>query len=53
MTPEELASLIRAVLLDAAAEGRVALDPSDIPDPVRVERPRDRDNGDWSTNAAM
>ena len=53
MTPEELASLIRAVLLDAAAEGRVALDPSDIPDPVRVERPRNRDNGDWSTNAAM
>lgn len=53
MTPEELASLIRAVLLDAAADGRVALDPSDIPDPVRVERPRNRDNGDWSTNAAM
>ena len=53
MTPEELASLIRAVLLDAAAGGRVALDPSDIPDPVRVERPRNRDNGDWSTNAAM
>ena len=53
MTPEELASLIRAVLLDAAAQGRVALDPSDIPDPVRVERPRNRDNGDWSTNAAM
>ena len=53
MTPEELASLIRAVLLDAATEGRIALDPSDIPDPVRVERPRNRDNGDWSTNAAM
>ena len=53
MTPEELASLIRAVLLDAAADGRVALGPSDIPDPVRVERPRNRDNGDWSTNAAM
>ena len=53
MTPEELAALIRATLLDAAAAGRISIDPSLVPDPVTVERPRVREHGDWATNVAM
>ncbi|MDN6794069.1 MAG: arginine--tRNA ligase [Propionibacterium sp.] len=53
MTPEELADLIRTALLDAATAGRLALDPAAVPDTVKVERPRNRDHGDWSTNVAL
>lgn len=53
MTPEELASLIRSTLLDAAAAGRISIDPALVPDPVTVERPRVREHGDWATNVAM
>ncbi|MHB1287800.1 arginine--tRNA ligase [Georgenia sp.] len=52
MTPAELAALIRAVLLDAVAAGDVALAPEDVPEP-KVERPRQREHGDWATNVAM
>ena len=52
MTPEELAAAIRTVLEEASAEGSLALPAAEIPDP-RVERPRNRDHGDWSTNVAM
>ena len=52
MTPEELAAAIRTILEEASAEGSLALPAAEIPDP-RVERPRNRDHGDWSTNVAM
>ena len=52
MTPEELAAAIRTVLEGASAEGSLALPAAEIPAP-RVERPRNRDHGDWSTNVAM
>ncbi|WP_127131745.1 arginine--tRNA ligase [Georgenia sp. SYP-B2076] len=52
MTPAELAALIRAVLLDAVAAGEVALAAEDVPEP-KVERPRQREHGDWATNVAM
>ena len=52
VTPEELAAAIRTVLEEASAEGSLALPAAEIPDP-RVERPRNRDHGDWSTNVAM
>ena len=52
MTPEELAAAIRTILEEASAEGVLALPAAEIPDP-RVERPRNRDHGDWSTNVAM
>ena len=52
MTPEERAAAIRTVLEEASAEGSLALPAAEIPDP-RVERPRNRDHGDWSTNVAM
>ncbi|KRE42044.1 arginine--tRNA ligase [Knoellia sp. Soil729] len=50
MTPEELSSAIRAALLEASAAGDFT---ADIPAEVRVERPRNRDHGDWSTNVAL
>ena len=51
MTPEELSALIRQILVTQATE--IGLDPDVIPETVKVERPRSRDNGDWSTNVAM
>ena len=53
MTPEELAVLIRNALLDAAQAGTLPLEAEHIPDAVKVERPRNRDHGDWATNVAM
>jgi arginyl-tRNA synthetase len=50
VTPEELSSAIRAALLEATAAGDFT---ADIPAEVRVERPRNRDHGDWSTNIAL
>lgn len=52
MTPEELAVAIRTVLTTAAADGVLALAPEDVPEP-KVERPRQREHGDWATNVAM
>ena len=52
VTPEELAAAIRTILEEASAEGSLALPVAEIPEP-RVERPRNRDHGDWSTNVAM
>ncbi|MFH5824093.1 arginine--tRNA ligase [Georgenia sp. AZ-5] len=52
MTPAELAALIRAVLIDAVTAGDVALATEDVPEP-KVERPRQREHGDWATNVAM
>ncbi|WP_026410306.1 arginine--tRNA ligase [Actinomyces dentalis] len=52
MTPEELANAIHAILLAAAGDGSLDLPVEQIPVP-RVERPRNREHGDWSTNVAM
>ena len=50
MTPEQLSAAIRTALTDAVAAGALAVD---VPAEVRVERPRNRDHGDWSTNIAL
>src|SRR6185436_3592748 len=50
VTPEQLAHAIRNVLAEAVAAGDLAVD---VPDEVRVERPRNRDHGDWSTNVSL
>ena len=50
MTPEELATAIRHALTAAVDAGDLAVD---VPDVVRVERPRQKGHGDWSTNLAM
>ncbi len=53
MTPEQLSLAVRACLLAAAGDGRLRLDPALVPAELRVERPRNREHGDWSTNAAL
>ncbi len=53
MTPEELSLAISACLKDAVAAGEIGLSASDVPDEVRVERPKNRDHGDWATNIAL
>jgi arginyl-tRNA synthetase len=50
VTPEQLALAIRNALIDAVAAGELAVD---VPDEVRVERPRNREHGDWSTNVSL
>lgn len=52
MTPEDLSAAIRDCLAAAVAAGEIALDVDALPEP-RVERPRDREHGDWATNVAM
>ncbi|KNH16029.1 arginine--tRNA ligase [Arthrobacter sp. ZBG10] len=53
MTPEELSLAISACLKDAVAAGEISLAASAVPDEVRVERPKNRDHGDWATNIAL
>ncbi|MDO5081734.1 arginine--tRNA ligase [Buchananella hordeovulneris] len=53
MTPAELAAHVRTALLALIDAGQVALDPAEVPDPVKVERPRSREHGDWATNVAL
>jgi len=50
VTPAELAATIRTCLAEAADAGELRVD---VPDEVRVERPRSRDHGDWATNVAL
>ena len=50
MTPEQLSAAIRAALVAAVDAGDLTVD---VPAAVRVERPRNRDHGDWSTNVAL
>ncbi|GGL42068.1 arginine--tRNA ligase [Phycicoccus endophyticus] len=50
MTPEELSAAIRAALQSVVDSGDLLVA---VPDEVRVERPRNRDHGDWSTNVAL
>lgn len=53
MTPEQLSAAVRDALRDAVAAGDLPLDPADVPATVTVERPRQREHGDWSTNVAL
>ncbi len=53
MTPAELAQSLHAVLTGLVAEGAVPLGPADVPAEVAVERPRQREHGDWATNVAL
>jgi len=53
VTPAELSEALRAVLVAAVDDGTFALDPSAVPAQVHVERPRQREHGDWATNVSM
>ncbi|OIQ80358.1 arginine--tRNA ligase [mine drainage metagenome] len=53
MTPAELSLALRAALVRAVDDGAVDLDLADLPAELHVERPRQREHGDWATNVAM
>ncbi|MDP5228407.1 MULTISPECIES: arginine--tRNA ligase [Arthrobacter] len=53
MTPEQLSAAITACLKAAVADGAITLPEEALSADVRVERPKNRDHGDWATNAAM
>jgi arginyl-tRNA synthetase len=50
VTPEQLSAAIRAALQSAVDAGDLNVT---VPAEIRVERPRNRDHGDWSTNIAL
>jgi arginyl-tRNA synthetase len=50
VTPEQLSAAIRDALASCVDAGDLAVT---VPDEVRVERPKGRDHGDWSTNVAL
>ncbi|WP_430295529.1 arginine--tRNA ligase [Sinomonas sp. B1-1] len=50
MTPEELSAAVSACLADAVRAGEISVD---VPTDVRVERPKNREHGDWATNIAL
>lgn len=52
MTPEELSQTIRVALLSGIDDSDFQISPFDVPE-VSVERPRQREHGDWATNVAM
>ncbi len=51
MTPAELAVAIRRILVEMQLDG--SLGPAELPAEIVVERPKNREHGDWATNAAM
>jgi len=53
VTPAQLAEAVRAALAHAVDDGTFALDAADVPATVHLERPRQREHGDWATNVAM
>jgi arginyl-tRNA synthetase len=53
VTPEQLAQAITAALVQAVDDGTFALATADIPATVHLERPRQREHGDWATNVAL
>jgi arginyl-tRNA synthetase len=53
VTPAELSAALRDALTAAVTAGELSLDPADVPAEVRVERPKNRDHGDWATSVAL
>jgi arginyl-tRNA synthetase len=51
LTPAELAVAIRRILTEMQADG--SLSSAELPAEIVVERPKNREHGDWATNAAM
>src|SRR5690242_20434559 len=50
VTPEQLQALVRAAVSGAVGRGMLAVD---VPDEVVVDRPKNREHGDYSTNIAL
>lgn len=53
MTPEELSVAVHTAVLALVNEGALALAPEAVPAAPTIERPRNPEHGDWSTNIAM
>jgi len=53
VTPEELSDLVVATVASALESGELVLPPDAVPSDGRIERPRNRDHGDWATSIAM
>ena len=51
MTPADLNDAIVRILATLMAQGKLA--PAELPAEVVIERPKNREHGDWATNAAM
>ena len=51
MTPADIAASILRILSSLQASGSLAA--GELPSEVTVERPKNRDHGDWATNVAM
>lgn len=51
MTPADLSAAIVRILESLQTQGRLGA--ADLPSEVVIERPKNRDHGDWATNAAM
>jgi arginyl-tRNA synthetase len=51
VTPEQLSEAIVQALLKLSTDGSLAL--AEVPTEVVVERPKNRDHGDWASNVAM
>ena len=51
MTPADLSDAIVRILAKLVAEERLVS--ADLPDSVVIERPKNREHGDWATNVAM
>ncbi len=51
MTPADLSAAIVRIIAALQADG--ALGAAELPDEVVIERPKNRDHGDWATNVAM
>jgi arginyl-tRNA synthetase len=51
VTPADLSSQILHILAALQSEGKLSA--LELPAEVVVERPKNRDHGDWATNVAM
>lgn len=52
MTPDQLSAVIVAALVELNGRGAITL-PDGVPDRVLVERPKNREHGDYATNVAL
>ncbi len=51
MTPADLSAAIVRILASLQADGKLGA--ADLPTEVVIERPKNREHGDWATNCAM
>jgi len=53
VTPEELAARLHAIVLEIVERRGLGETVTVAPDDITLERPRNREHGDWASNAAM